>query len=215
MELVLNDVELRVLGSLIEKELATPEYYPLTMNGLKAACNQKSSRNPVMSLDESDIADALASLRSKHLAWEHRQEGARVLKYSHNLPGLAPFAPQETALLGVLMLRGPQTPGEIRSHVGRMCAFRSLEEVEETLRTINAREQGPFVTELPCQPGRKEIRYAHLLAGEPTLPPVTEAPAAAQPAAAPSGTLAARVEDLARRVAALEERVESLSRGVG
>lgn len=209
MESPLTDVEARVLGSMMEKELSTPEYYPLTLNALKAACNQKSSRNPVMALSEDDIIGAIDSLRGRHLAWQHREEGARVPKYSHNFTAHAGLQLQEVALLAVLLLRGPQTPGEIRSRVGRMCTFRSLDEVEETLRTVNEREHGPYVVELPRQPGRKEARYMHLLCGEPD-PELLEQPASA-PAAAQSGTVASRVDELEGRVSTLESRLEELT----
>ncbi len=209
MEQVLNDVEIRVLGSLIEKELTTPEYYPLTLNALISACNQKSSRKPVMSLSQDDVLGAIRSLRGRHLAWEHHEAGARVPKYSHNIAALAPFQPPQIALLCVLLLRGPHTPGEIRSHTSRMHTFGDLDEVQKTLEGINEHPDGPFVTELPRIPGRKETRYAHLLGGEPDIDQADLAETASQPAA-PTGTAADRIETLEGRVAELESRLAQL-----
>lgn len=214
MEHVLNDVEIRVLGSLIEKELTTPEYYPLTLNALISACNQKSSRNPVMSLSQDDVLGAIRSLRGKHLAWEHHEAGARVPKYSHNIGALAPFEPPQTALLCVLLLRGPQTPGEIRSHTTRMYPFADLDEVQRAIDAANGHPGGPFVTELPRIPGRKETRYAHMLAGEPAIDEgdLTGAP---QQATAPTGTAAERIDALEARVAELENRLEQMHEELG
>ena len=164
MDQILNSVEVRVLGSLIEKEITTPEYYPLTLNALVNACNQISNRDPVVSFDEKTVARALESLREKKLTWMVTGVG-RVPKYEHRFAEAFQLAAQEIAVLCVLMLRGPQTVGEIRGRTGRLYEFKELEEVDLTLQALMA-AQPPFVVRLPRQPGTKEARYAHLLEGE-------------------------------------------------
>ena len=164
MNQILNAVEVRVLGSLIEKEITTPEYYPLTLNALTNACNQISNRDPVVSFEEKDVARALESLREKRLAWMVTGIG-RVPKYEQRFAEEYKLAEQELAVLCVLMLRGPQTVGEIRGRTGRLYEFKELEEVELTLQALMSAEP-PFAVRLPRQPGTKESRYAHLLAGE-------------------------------------------------
>ena len=164
MDQILTTTEVRVLGSLIEKELTTPEYYPLTLNALTNACNQISNRDPVVSYDDKTVARALESLREKKLAWMVTGVG-RVPKYEHRFNEALQLAEQEVAVLCVLMLRGPQTVGEIRGRTGRLYEFKELEEVELTLQALMA-AQPQLVTRLPRQPGTKESRYAHLLAGE-------------------------------------------------
>jgi len=161
---ILNAVEVRVLGSLIEKEITTPEYYPLTLNALTNACNQISNRDPEVSFEEKDVARALESLREKRLAWMVTGIG-RVPKYEQRFAEEYKLAEQELAVLCVLMLRGPQTVGEIRGRTGRLYEFKELEEVELTLQALMSAEP-PFAVRLPRQPGTKESRYAHLLAGE-------------------------------------------------
>jgi uncharacterized protein YceH (UPF0502 family) len=161
---ILTPEEVRVLGSLIEKEITTPEYYPLTLNALTNACNQISNRDPVVSFDEKTVARALESLREMKLAWMVTGVG-RVPKYEHRLNEALQLAEQEVAVLCVLMLRGPQTVGEIRGRTGRLYEFKELEEVELTLQALMA-AQPPLVLRLPRQPGTKEPRYAHLLAGD-------------------------------------------------
>ena len=164
MDQILTPVEVRVLGSLIEKELTTPEYYPLTLNALVNACNQISNRDPVVSFDEKTVARGLEGLREKKLAWMVTGVG-RVPKYEHRFTEALQLAAQEVAVLCVLMLRGPQTVGEIRGRTARLYEFKELEEVELTLQALLA-AQPPLVMKLPRQPGTKESRYAHLLAGE-------------------------------------------------
>lgn len=164
MDQILTPVEVRVIGSLIEKEITTPEYYPLSLNALTNACNQISNRDPVVSFDETTVARALESLREKKLAWMVTGIG-RVPKYEHRFTEALQLAEQEVAVLCVLMLRGPQTVGEIRGRTGRLYEFKELEEVELTLQALLA-AQPPLVLRLPRQPGTKESRYAHLLAGE-------------------------------------------------
>jgi len=160
----LTAVEVRVLGSLIEKEITTPEYYPLTLNALVNACNQISNRDPVVSFDDKIVARALEDLREKELVWMVTGVG-RVPKYEHRFAEALKLAEQELAVLCVLMLRGSQTVGEIRGRTGRLYEFKELEEVELTLQALMTAEP-PLVVKLPRQPGTKESRYAHLLSGE-------------------------------------------------
>lgn len=164
MDDILNPVEARVLGSLIEKQITTPEYYPLTLNALVNACNQLSNREPVVSFDDKTVARAIETLREKKLAWMVTGVG-RVPKYEHRFIEALQLAEQEAAVLCVLMLRGPQTAGEIRGRTGRLYGFKELEEVELTLQALTGGDR-PLVVKLPRQPGTKESRYAHLLGGE-------------------------------------------------
>jgi uncharacterized protein YceH (UPF0502 family) len=198
MNMPINEVEVRILGALIEKELTTPEYYPLTLNSLHNACNQKSNRDPVMMLEESDIVRGLDRLRMKGFA---RQSGAggRVPKYCHCMG--EKLAPPELAILAELLLRGPQTLGELRSRSERMAPFADIAAVEEALKDLEDFEQ-QLVVLLPRQPGQKEQRYAHLFSGEPQIATCERQPA-------PEG---ARVRVMAEdeRMAALEVEVAAL-----
>ena len=200
METILTDTEVRVLGCLIEKELATPEYYPLTLNALTNACNQKSNRDPVMQLDEADVVRALDALRFKQLALLSA-EGGRVPKYRHILTEKLRFSPAELAVLAELLLRGPQTVGELRTRAERMHPLADLAAVEEVLEELQGRTP-PLVTKLPRQPGRKEQRYAQLFAGEPEL--------AAEEHPLPPEAARLRVMAEEERLARLEEEVASL-----
>ncbi|HEX8494444.1 MAG TPA: YceH family protein [Pyrinomonadaceae bacterium] len=164
-EFLLNDVEVRVLGSLIEKQMTTPEYYPLTLNALTHACNQISNRDPVVAYDEKTVVRALESLREKNLAYIFYGSESRVPKYKHVVPEVLHLTPQQVALMCVLMLRGPQTVGELRGRTNRLYEFTELSEVEATLEELIRHELQPLVARLPRQPGRKESRYAHLLSG--------------------------------------------------
>jgi uncharacterized protein YceH (UPF0502 family) len=202
MDVVLSPVEARVLGSLIEKELTTPDYYPLTLNALTAACNQKSNRDPVMALDQKEVVTALDNLREKHLAWHVTAAGSRVPKYKHDISNMVTLSPQELAVLCGLLLRGPQTVGELRTRSARLHDFSGLEEVETALADLADREDGPYVARLPRQPGRREARYAHLLCGE-----VETAEADVAPPAEPARR-AVQAEN--ERLAALEEQVSSI-----
>jgi uncharacterized protein YceH (UPF0502 family) len=202
MDPVLDPAELRVVGALAEKALATPDYYPMTFNGLVAACNQKTGRDPVMALGDDEVARALDSLMRRGLAGTSSGAGSRVTKYRHLLDHHFGLDEAETAALAVLVLRGPQTVGEVRGRTGRMHEFATLEDAEATLRALAEREE-PLVTELPVQPGRKEARWAHLLAGEPEV----EAEEGPAPALSPAMQAARSEGD---RIAALEERVEAL-----
>jgi len=205
----LNAAETRVLGSLIEKQIATPDYYPLTLNSLTLACNQLTNREPVVSFDEQTVVRALDGLRDKRLATQFHGTESRVAKYKHTLTDVFLLTPAEIALLCVLMLRGPQTVGELRTRSERLFTFDNLPEVEATLSALAARQEGPLVTKLPRQPGTKESRYAHLLSGPidlgATVSPTSPAP---EPA-----TLVVRADN--ERLAKLEEEVASLRRELG
>ena len=165
MNIVLNQVECRVLGSLVEKEASTPEYYPLSLNALVNACNQKSNRDPVMNLDEAAVHEALHSLEGQSLVRSVSPADSRVTKYEHRLQEAFNFYRHEIAILCLLLLRGPQTPGELRSRSERMHSFDDLGAVQSSLQHLMKREP-PLVKPLPRQPGTKETRYAHLLSGE-------------------------------------------------
>lgn len=165
VNILLNEVECRVLGSLIEKEVTTPEYYPLSLNALVNACNQKSNRDPVMNLDEAAVREALHSLDGQSLVRSVSAADSRVTKYEHRLQETYNFYRHETAILCVLLVRGPQTPGELRTRAERMHPFDDLAAVQSSLQHLMKREP-PLVTVLPRQPGTKEARYAHLLSGD-------------------------------------------------
>lgn len=165
MDILLNEVEARIVGCLIEKEATTPEYYPLTLNALINACNQKSNRFPMVEYDEKTVNQALEALREKNIVYVFYGSTSRVPKYKHILPKLLEIDLHEVAILCVLMLRGFQTIGELRDRTGRIYEFVSLDEVHQTLEELKKREE-PLVFEIPKQPGQKESRFAHLLSGE-------------------------------------------------
>ena len=198
----LTPTEVRVLGSLIEKQITTPEYYPLTLNSLTAACNQKNNRNPITSLAESEVDEALYSLRDKNLAYVFHGSTSRVPKYKHVAPEVLHLTPPELAAMCVLMLSGPQTVGEIRTRGHRLYEFSGLDEVDETLRALKTKDE-PMVVSLPRQPGQKEARFAHLLSGEPEIE-LSETTVEKHPR---------RAND-PDRVAKLEEQVQTLTQQV-
>lgn len=214
MNFILNAIEARALGCLIEKERTTPEYYPITTKALVNACNQKSNRDPMMSLSETDVTRALDELQAKNLVHLVHTAGARVAKHAHHVERLFNFTPQEYALLCVLLLRGPQTSGELRSRVGRMCDFAATSEVEPVLQGLTQREDGPFVVKLPRRPGKSSCRYAHLFCG-----PVGEAmdsqpeQSAVPPVEAPRQP--DRVTSLEKQVADLRGELESIKAQLG
>src|SRR5207253_2365783 len=200
----LDASETRVLGSLAEKQMSTPEYYPLTLNAIIAACNQKSNREPVMELSEGDVQSALDRLQSEKLVW--KVMGGRAVRWEHNLDANLQLDRPAKAVLTLLFLRGPQTPGELRGRSDRLHAFESIDEVEDTLRRLD-----PLVVEMPRRPGQKESRWAqtlhHVEAG--FSPP---APAEAGTHAEP---LSERVQRLEEQVAALVERLQDLREKLG
>ena len=209
MDILLNEVEVRVLGALIEKDITTPDYYPLSLNALVNACNQKNNRDPVMSLEEGSVRDALSSLQEKRLAGPAGGADSRVTKYEHRLQEAFNFDRRETAILCVLLLRGPQTPGELRGRTERMFRFEALDEVQAALQRLMLRDP-PLVRVLPRQPGTKESRYTHLLAGDIEGLGPAEVPAPAHlPHAAGAYSPAS-----AERMARLEEEVRDLQQDI-
>ena len=209
MDLILSQTETRVLGCLIEKSITTPEYYPLTLNALAAACNQKSNREPLMQLTDADVVRALDSLRDKQLAWSVTATGSRVPKYRHSLPDMLPLTPPQLAVLCELMLRGPQTVGELRTHTGRMAMLTAGGDVQATLHELAAWPGQPLVFPLARQAGQREGRYAHRLCGEPPL-----AQAGALPAPEPARLIVTaeneRLLALEARVVVLQDELERL-----
>ena len=198
MDYALRDIEVRVLGSLIEKEITTPDYYPLSLNALLAACNQSSNRNPVANFDEGTVARAVDSLQEKKLVQLLDRGESRVTKYRHVLYEAMNLGRPAIAVMCVMMLRGPQTVGEIRTRTSRLYNFSSLEEVEITLNSLIS---GALIVRLPRQSGQKEVRYAHLLSGEVS---VTE------PEAEPDriGKLEKEVEDLKKQFEQFRKQFE-------
>jgi uncharacterized protein len=203
MDLELDSPETRVLGCLMEKEAATPEYYPLTLNALVNACNQKSNREPVVSYDADTVEAALDSLRAKGLAVRITGAEIRVPKHAHRLSETLNLGRRESAILAELMLRGPQTPGELRAHAERMHHFDDVAEVDSVLTRLMEWQPAPLAARLSRQPGSRETRYAHLLAGPPPAQASTPEPAAASP------DLLRRLQDA---VAALQTEVDDLKR---
>ena len=201
--MILTEIETRVLGSLIEKDITTPDYYPLSLNALVNACNQKNNREPVMTLAEESVRTALATLQEKRLAGPAGGADSRVPKYEHRLQEVFNFDRREIAIVCVLLLRGPQTPGELRGRTERMYHFEELDDVVSTLDRLSQREP-PLARVLPRQPGTKESRYTHLFSGEPQISDM----------AAPSGSDSSRHSgpSAGERLAQLEEEVATLRR---
>lgn len=197
----LTPIEVRVLGSLIEKQVTTPEYYPLTLNALTLACNQKNNRNPVSSFTEAEVDQALDSLRDKNLAYVFHGSTSRVPKYKHVMPEIFQLSPAELAAMCVLMLSGAQTVGEIRTRGSRLYDFPGLEEVEQTLHSLSTKDE-PLVMKLPRQAGQKEARFAHLLSGEVNVEQLAEEQ--------PARKATHRVND-SDRIEKLEEQVKNLA----
>jgi hypothetical protein len=205
----LTEIEARVVGCLIEKQIATPDQYPLTLNSLVAACNQKSNRDPVLALAEHDVQAALAALTRRDLVLERFGLGDRVPKYQHLFCntefGSLRFSPLQTAIVCELLLRGPQTPGELRTRSARLAEIKEPEDVETALDDLMTRPDGPFVARLPREPGRRDSRYMQLFTGaEPPAP--AELVDSAAPALVPAAGL------LESRIEALEQAVEELRR---
>jgi uncharacterized protein YceH (UPF0502 family) len=201
MEIKLTEIEVRVLGALIEKDITTPEYYPLSLNALVNACNQKTNRDPVMQLEEDAVRDALEGLQQQRMAGPARGADSRVTKYEQRLQEVFNFTRPEIAVLCVLLLRGPQTPGELRGRTERLHRFEALEDVQSALQKLMQREP-PLAKVLPRQPGTKESRYAHLLAGD-----VVEAEVPVH-----AGVGGASNSGDAERISRLEEEVVELRR---
>lgn len=214
----LSALEARLIGSMIEKAITTPDQYPLSLNALTNACNQKSNRDPVLALDERTVQESVEGLMKKHLVLEKSGFGSRVPKYQHRFCntgfGSLEFTPVQTAIVCELLLRGPQTPGELRARAARMAPVGDVSEIEAALEDLATRPDGPFVTQLPREPGRRDSRYVHLFSGEVTVP-VSESESEAEPrpnaaSAEPRGSLQARVHGLEEQVAALRRELEEL-----
>ena len=222
MKLQLSPLEIRVIGVLIEKEITTPDQYPLSLNALSNGCNQKSNREPVMGLTDAVVQETVDQLIKKHLVRSHSGFGSRVSKYQHRFFtaefGALALSPQELAVMCELMLRGPQTPGELRGRAERMARFTDVEHVERTLNDLMERGE-PLVARLPRHPGKREARYAHLIGDEAF--PIEEFMATAGTGSADQGghdrigALERTVAELQTQVAALEEIVESLIDSAG
>ena len=207
MNIEFNPNEARVIGCLIEKEITTPDQYPLSLNALTNACNQKTNREPVLNLSEAEVQQAVDSLMKKYMVSDKSAGyGGRVTKYKHRFCntefGSLKFSKQELGIICVMLLRGPQTPGELRSRTNRLCEFDDAEAVETTLRNLMSREDGPFIARLSRAPGARESRYAHLFSGM-----LESAP---EPSIESAEPLAAAGPSLSQRVAALEELVAQL-----
>jgi uncharacterized protein YceH (UPF0502 family) len=212
MNIELTPIEARVIGCLIEKQITTPDQYPLSLNALVNACNQKSNRDPVMSADEATIQATVDHLSRKHLVIEKSGFGSRVPKYQHRFCntefGSLKFTPQELAIVCELLLRGPQTPGELRTRAARMAPFSEVGQVETALESLSSRADGPFVVRLPREPGRRESRYAHLFSGAVTIPAASEESMAGPSVAADPAP--SRLERLEEEVRQLKEELKEL-----
>lgn len=206
----LNEIEIRILGVLIEKELATPDYYPLTLNALMMGCNQLTGRYPVLNLDDRAVARGLDTLRQKRLIHEVHQSNSRVAKYKHVILGAYGMNVEELSVLCALLLRGPQTVGELRSHTSRLWNFGELSEVEASLEKLARQRPDALAVQLPRMPGRKEARYMHLLAGEINLEELEAQAAQAAPVRHDAAMVAVRAEN--ERLVALETEVAALRR---
>jgi hypothetical protein len=225
MKIELTPMEARVIGCLIEKQITTPDQYPLSLNALVNACNQKSNRDPMMDVDEATVQRTVDGLAKKHFIMERSGFGSRVPKYQHRFCntefGTLKFTPQELAIVCEMLLRGPQTPGELRPRAGRMAPFSDADQVEAVLETLRTREDGPFVVRLPRQAGRRDSQYAHLFSGpvafeEPSPSEAVAVSRAAEPAAASAGAPAqSRIDRLETEVRQLREELDSLKKQLG
>ena len=217
MNIELTPNEARVIGCLIEKEITTPDQYPLSLNALTNACNQKTNRDPVLELSESDVQQSVDSLMKKYMVSDKSAGyGGRVTKYKHRFCntefGSLKFSKQELGIICVLLLRGPQTPGELRSRTNRLCEFADAEEVEAALQNLMTREDGPFVARMPRAAGARESRYAHLFSG---IIESVEEPGAVEESAPGAATLSQRVTQLEESVRQLRAELDLLKAGAG
>ncbi len=202
---ILNETEARIVGALVEKQLTTPEYYPLTLNALVNACNQKNNREPVVTYDEKIVTESLERLRDRNIVYVFYGSTSRVPKYKHMLPSIYELEPAEVAVICVMLLRGPQTLGELRTRTERLYEFGGLGEVQETLDGL-ARRDDPLVVKLPVLPGQKEARFGHLISG----PIDVEAFAAAQSVPHSRVGGSERIEKLEEAVGELQREVAEL-----
>jgi len=210
MNIVLSPIEARIIGCLIEKEVTTPDHYPLTLNSLTTACNQKSNREPVLSLSESEVLDAVDGLIARRMVSDESSFNSRVNKYQHRFCntefGDLQFTEQQRAIICCMLLRGPQTPGELRTRTGRLANFTDVKEVEATLEKLATREAGALVVKIPREAGKRESRYQHLLSGEVDVEAFATASAGV---AAPSAS-SEKLEELESEVASLRAEVAEL-----
>ncbi|MGH8176211.1 MAG: YceH family protein [Steroidobacter sp.] len=215
MNIHLNPTEARVIGCLIEKAITTPDQYPLSVNSLTNACNQKSNRDPVMDLNERTVQETIDGLVRKHLVLEKSGFGSRVPKYQHRFCntgfGTLEFSPQETAILCELLVRGPQTPGELRTRASRMAEVHDVSEIETALQNLASRADGPFVVRLPRESGRRDSRYAHLFSGEIEGASADEI---AEQDAALNSSPRSEATSSGPRASALQERIQRLEEQV-
>jgi uncharacterized protein len=212
MDIHLTQAEARVIGSLIEKAITTPDQYPLSLNALTNACNQKSNRDPILELDERIVQATIDGLAKKHLVMERSGFGSRVPKYQHRFCntgfGTLEFTPVQTAIICELLLRGPQTPGELRTRASRMAEVGDVSEIEQALETLATREDGPFVVRLPRESGRRDSRYAHLFSGEIQIDAMVAPAAIATDSRAASNS--ERIEALEALVTELRRELDEL-----
>ena len=212
MNIELSPIEARIIGCLIEKQITTPDQYPLSLNALVNAVNQKSNRDPVMALDEAAIQTNLDHLIRKHLVIEKSGFASRVPKYQHRFCntefGPLKFTPQELAIVCELLVRGPQTPGELRTRAARLASFSEVGQVETALESMSSRADGPFIVQLPREPGRRDSRYAHLFSGAVTIPALTEE-STTRPSIASAPT-PSRLERLEEEVRQLKEELKDI-----
>jgi hypothetical protein len=211
VDLLLNEVEARVLGALVEKDITTPDYYPLSLNALVNACNQKNNREPVMALDEEAVRDALDGLQQRKLAGPAGGADSRVTKYEHRLQEAFNFTRGETAIICVLLLRGPQTPGELRGRTERMFRFETLDDVQSTLQRLIQREP-PLAKVLPRQPGTKDARYKHLFSPDVAEADTAPAPTVTQHDTSSFSELENEVRELRKEVADLKQQFANFRR---
>lgn len=208
MSIVLSPIEARIIGCLIEKEVTTPDYYPLTLNSLTTACNQKSNREPVMALTEAEVMDATTALIERRLMTDESGFNSRVSKFRHRFCntefGSLQFSDQERAIACCLLLRGAQTPGEIRTRTNRLCEFTDVKQVEALLEEMASNAEGALVVKLPREAGKRESRYMHLFSGDVDISEL-------EASAAPVSVASARTYQYEERIASLESQVEQLT----
>jgi uncharacterized protein len=217
MNIELSALEARVIGCLIEKQITTPDHYPLSLNALVNACNQKSNRDPLMEVDEATIQGSVDQLARKHFVIEKSGFGSRVPKYQHRFCnteyGTLKLTAQELAIVCELLVRGPQTPGELRTRASRMASFSEVGQVEAALESLRTREDGPFVVRLPREPGRRDSRYAHLFSGAVAVAAIEDEP---QTVASPnvSAETPSRLDRLEEQVRRLREELDDMKRRI-
>lgn len=213
MDIELTLYEARVIGSLIEKEITTPDQYPLSLNALTNACNQKSNREPILELDEATVQETLDALVRKSMVSDQTGFGSRTTKYKHRFCntefGILKFSEQELGIICALLLRGPQTPGELRTHTNRLCKFRDMQEVESALDRLMERSDGPFIARLAREPGKRESRYMHLFSGDA---PAVEFPGSTHSAPELTDSERERLDMLELRVDELEQEIAQIKR---